>query len=214
MPVTKSRTSRNNRLKRGEHGGIELLLIQSVDHLGKQGDVVEVKRGYAMNYLLPQGLATVATEHHKRMVEKHKAKLLAIQHERLAGLRQLAERIAAQSITIEANANDEGHLYGSVGAPEIVKALKQHEVTLTADQVRLKGPLKELGLYTVDVHLGQEIESQLKVWVVPMVGETEPAAEAKPEAQAEGKSAGKAEGKSSAKHSEAKSGKKGESAAK
>jgi len=206
MPTTKSRTSANKRLKRGERGGIELLLIQSVDHLGKQGEVVEVKRGYAMNYLLPQGLATFATEHHKRMVEKHKAKLLAIQHERLAGLRQLAERIAAQSVTIEANANDEGHLYGSVGAPEIVRALKQHDVTITPDQVRLKGPLKELGLYTVDVHLGQEIEGQLKVWVVPTVGETEPAAEAKAESQAEGKPAGKGEGKSS--------GKKGESAAK
>jgi large subunit ribosomal protein L9 len=185
MPATKTKRfpSRDKRLKRGEHGGIELLLIQSVDHLGKQGEVVEVKRGYAMNYLLPQGVATVATEHHKRMVEKHKAKLLQIQHERLAGLRQLADRIAAQSVTIESNANDEGHLYGSVGAAEIVRALKQHDVTVTPDQVRLKGPLKELGLYTVEVHLGQDIEAQLKVWVVPTVGESEAA---KPEAK-EGK---------------------------
>jgi large subunit ribosomal protein L9 len=190
MPATKSAIipSRDKRLKRGERGGIELLLIQSVDHLGKQGEVVEVKRGYAMNYLLPQGLATVATDHHKRMVDKHKAKLLQIQHERLAGLRQLAERIAAQSVTIEANANDEGHLYGSVVGPDIVKALKQHDITVTADQVRLKGPLKELGLYTVDVHLGQEIESQLKVWVVPTVGEVEAPVE-KTESKAEGASA-------------------------
>jgi large subunit ribosomal protein L9 len=175
MPTKIKTPSREKRLKKGERGGIELLLIQSVDHLGKQGEVVEVKRGHAMNYLLPQGLATVANEHHKRMVEKHKARLLQIQHERLAGLRQLADRIGAQSVTIEANANDEGHLYGSVGAPEIVKALKQHDITVTPDQVRLKGPLKELGLYTVDIHLGQEIEGQLKVWVVPTVGETETA---------------------------------------
>ncbi|HTQ37418.1 MAG TPA: 50S ribosomal protein L9 [Pirellulales bacterium] len=219
MPTTKTspkaksgrQPARDKRLQRGQHGGIELLLIQSVDHLGKQGEVVEVKRGYAMNYLLPQGLATVATEHHKRMVEKHKAKLLQIQHERLAGLRQLADRITAQSVTIEANANDEGHLYGSVGAPEIVRALKQQEITVTPDQVRLKGPLKELGLYTVEVHLGQEIEAQLKVWVVPTVGDVE--AEAKPEAKegeakptdskesksAEAKSAVKQGSKSSAK---------------
>ncbi len=66
-------------------------------------------------------------------------------------------------------------------------------MTVTADQVRLKGPLKELGLYTVDIHLGQEIETQLKVWVVPTVGETEAqAAEAKPAAKAgETKPAGK-----------------------
>src|SRR5262249_25131987 len=77
--------------------------------------------------------------------------------------------LGKQSITIEANANDEGHLYGSVGASEIVAALKRNEVTITADQVRLKGPLKELGLYTVQIHLGHEIEADLKVWVVPTV---------------------------------------------
>ncbi|HZZ71143.1 MAG TPA: 50S ribosomal protein L9 [Pirellulales bacterium] len=162
---------RSKRLVRGPHRSIELLLIQSVDHLGKQGEVVKVKPGYANNYLLPQGLATVATEHHKRMVEKHKARLQAIQNQRLAGLREIADSLGKQSITIEANANDEGHLYGSVGAPDIVKALKQHEITVTADQVRLKGPLKELGLYTVQIHLGQDVEGELKVWVVPTVGD-------------------------------------------
>jgi large subunit ribosomal protein L9 len=160
---------RGKRLPRGQHNGVELLLIQTVDHVGSQGDVVEVKRGYAMNYLLPQGLATIATDHHKRMVEKHKAKLLEIQNARMAGLRTLAADLAKQSVTIEANANDEGHLYGSVGAAEIVTALKRNEFTITADQVRLKGPLKELGLYTVNIHLGHDIESELKVWVVPTV---------------------------------------------
>lgn len=155
------------RLPRGDHGGIELLLIQSVDHVGKQGEVVQVKPGYANNYLLPQGLAIVATEHHKRMVEKHKAKLKEIEKARLSGLQSLADRIAQQSITIEANANDEGHLYGSVGAPEIVSALRAVDLHITDDQVRLQGPLKELGLYTVKVHLHQEIETELKVWVVP-----------------------------------------------
>ncbi len=163
--------TRLKRLPRGKHNGVELLLIQSVDHVGQQGDVVEVKRGYAMNYLLPQGLATIATDHHKRMVEKHRAKLQEIQNARMAGLRQLADSLARQSITIEANANDEGHLYGSVGAPEIVAALKKAEFTITADQVRLKGPLKELGLYTVNIHLGHEVEAELKVWVVPTVAE-------------------------------------------
>ena len=163
--------SRAKRLPKGTHGAIELLLVQSVENLGTQGDVVEVKRGYAMNYLLPQGLATIATEHHRRMVDKHKVRLQEIQKARLAGLRAMADDLARQSITIEANANDEGHLYGSVGAPEIVSALKRNGVTLAVDQIRLKGPLKELGLYTVKVHLGQDIEGELKVWVVPAVTE-------------------------------------------
>ena len=115
MPrTTTKRTPTVNRLPRAANGQIELLLIQSVDHLGKQGEVVAVRRGYAMNYLLPQGLATVATEHHKRMVDKHKARLQEIQNQRLAHLRTLADQLGKQSITIEANANDEGHLYGSV----------------------------------------------------------------------------------------------------
>ena len=196
MANSKSTPKRRlKRLPRGQHNGVELLLIQTVDHVGAQGEVVEVKRGYAMNYLLPQGLATIATDHHKRMVEKHKAKLQEIQNQRLAGLRKLAEQLNKQSITIEANANDEGHLYGSVGAAEIVKALKQADTTITPDQVRLKGPLKELGLYTVQIHLGQDIEAELKVWVVPTVSdaaEKKPAAAAAPAAPAE---EGKAEAK-------------------
>ncbi len=170
--MAKSSTgSRARRLPRGKHNGVQLLLIQSVDHVGAQGDVVEVKRGYAVNYLIPQGLATIANDHHKRMVEKHKARLQEIQNARLAGLRQLAAEIGRQSVTIEANANDDGHLYGSVGATEIVAGLKRNEVAITADQVRLKGPLKELGLYTVLIHLGHEIEAELKVWVVPTVAD-------------------------------------------
>jgi len=174
MPSTKTRkkASRHKRLPKAENGGIQLLLIQSVDHLGKQGDVVEVKPGYAKNYLLPQGLATLASDHHKRMVEKHKAKLLEIEKARLADLQSLAAALSKQSITIEANANDEGHLYGSVGAPEIASSLKQVDFgMITADHIRLEGPLKELGLYTVKVHLHQEINADLKVWVVPSATE-------------------------------------------
>jgi large subunit ribosomal protein L9 len=170
------------RLPKGPHGGIQLLLIQSVDHLGKQGDVVEVKPGYANNYLLPQGLATLASDHHQRMVEKHRAQLMEIEKARLSDLRVLAEALTKQSITIEANANDEGHLYGSVGAPEIVAVLKQNQFHLTNDQIRLEGPLKELGLYTVKVHLHQEIEAELKVWVVPTAVAAEKTAE-KPAAE-------------------------------
>jgi large subunit ribosomal protein L9 len=156
-------------LPKGPRGGIELLLIHSVEHVGKQGQVVEVRPGYAYNYLIPQGLATVATDHHKRMVEKHKAKLQQIEVARQAELRKQAVELAKQSITIEANATEDGHLYGSVGAADIVAALKNNEVHLSADQIRLEGPLKELGLYTVKVRFSSEVEGELKVWVVPTV---------------------------------------------
>lgn len=171
--MTKAATRRSNshfkRLPKGENGGIQLLLIHNVEHLGRQGDLVEVKNGYALNYLLPQGLATIATDHHKRMVEKHREKLRAIELQKLRSYQEQADELAKQSITIEANANDEGHLYGSVGPHEIVDSLKSAGIQLAQDQIRLDGPLKELGLYTVKVHLHSEVEASLKVWVVPTV---------------------------------------------
>jgi large subunit ribosomal protein L9 len=170
MSATKKRRIHaQKRLPTTEGGNVQLLLIQSVDSLGKQGDVVTVRPGFARNYLLPQGLATVASDHHKRMVEKHRAKLLEIEQARLKTLRDLANLISQQSVTIEANANEEGHLYGSVSAPDIVAALKALNIAVTNDQIRLEGVLKELGLYTVRVHLHNDIESELKVWVVPTV---------------------------------------------
>jgi len=175
MAKASLKKTRIKRLPKGPNGGIELLLVQAVDYLGKQGDVVSVKAGYALNYLLPQGLATYASEHHKRMVDKHRAQLEQIEKARLASLRVQAEELGRQSVTIEANANDEGHLYGSVGATDIVNAMKRNKVTITQDQVRLKGPLKELGLYTVKIHLAHEIEADVKVWVVPTVGGDEAA---------------------------------------
>ena len=161
---------RSKRLPKGPQG-IELLLVHSVENLGNQGDVVQVRPGFATNYLLPQGLATLATDHHKRMVEKHRAQLEAIEVAKLGSLKKLAAELAKQSITIEANANDEGHLYGSVGATEVANALKRNKFHITPDQVRLKGPLKELGLYTVAIHLGHEIDAEVKIWVVPSVAE-------------------------------------------
>lgn len=167
--------NRSKRLPKGPNGGVELLLVQPVEHLGSQGDVVEVRPGYANNYLLPQGLATVATEHHRRMVEKHQAQLAEVQRARVASLKTLAKDLAQQSLTIEANANDEGHLYGSVGAVEIVAALKRVNFSITTDQIRLDGPLRELGLYTIKVHLGHDVDGEVKVWVVPSVSEDGPA---------------------------------------
>ncbi len=201
MKTKRSRVDREGRFrplpKAGN--GVQLLLIQSVDHVGKQGDVVTVKRGYALNYLLPQGLATVATDHHKRMVDKHRARLQEIEKARLASLRQLADAIAKQSVTIEANANEEGHLYGSVNASDVAAALKAASFHITTDQVRLEGPLKELGLYTVKIHLHADIDAELKVWVVPTVTTETPAAESGEKGEKKGEKQEKAKAERSEK---------------
>lgn len=146
---------------------VELLLAEDVASLGKQGEIVSVKPGFARNYLLPHGLATVATEHNKKRVEKHRVKLEELAKDKIKSLKKLADAVSKYSVTLEANANPEGHLYGSITAPDISKALKAANFAVEADNVRLEGPLKETGMYTVKVYLHADVETEVKVWVVP-----------------------------------------------
>jgi large subunit ribosomal protein L9 len=158
---------RKNHPLRAKDGHISLLLTQNVAHLGQPGQLVSVRPGFARNYLIPQGLATFATPHNLRIVEKHRERLRRLEEARRADLQNLAAQIAQRSLTIEANANEEGHLYGSVNADQIAAALKSEGFPITTEHVRIEGPLKDLGLYTIKLNLGQEITTEVKLWVVP-----------------------------------------------
>lgn len=149
-------------------GGVELLLTENIPSLGKQGDIVKVKPGYARNYLLPQGLGTVATSGNKRAVELHRQRQQAITDAKLANLRKLAGEVSKYSVTLEANATEEGHLYGSITGKEISASLQKAGYAVEQDHIKLEGPLKELGMYTVKVQLHPEVDSEVKVWVVPV----------------------------------------------
>jgi large subunit ribosomal protein L9 len=157
---------RHHHVRKGPHGGMQLVLTEDVPNLGRQGDVVEVKPGYGRNYLLPNGLATVPSEHNLRLLERYKQRVSAAREARIADLRVLAEQLQRSTITIEANANEEGHLYGSVGAPEIARALKNQNLNVDPEMVRLEGPIRECALYGVKMNLGHDIESEVKVLVV------------------------------------------------
>ena len=146
---------------------MQVLLTHAVPHFGQPGDLVKVRPGFARNYLLPQGLATFATPHNLRIVEKHRQRLRELEEARRADLLNLAAQIAQRSITIEANANAEGHLYGSVNADQIAAALRADNFPIDAENVKIEGPLKELGLYTIKLHLGQDVDTEVKLWVVP-----------------------------------------------
>src|SRR5262249_22318270 len=102
---------RRNHPNRAKNGYIELILTQSLPQLGQPGDVVKVRPGFARNYLVPQGLATFATQTNLRMVAKHRQRLKELEEARRADLQNLAAQVAQRSLTIEANANAEGHLY-------------------------------------------------------------------------------------------------------
>lgn len=166
--MAKAKGKKFRRLPVGPNGGVQVLLVHPVENLGNPGDIVEVKRGFANNYLLPRGLATIATEYHRKMVEKYKLRLLQVQEAKLSVRRALAQQLAQQSFTVEVNATEEGHLYGSVGRNEIVAALKAAGMTqITPDQVIMEGAIKELGLYSIKLNLGMGVETEIKVWVVP-----------------------------------------------
>lgn len=158
---------RRNHPTRAHNGHFQLLLTHAVAHLGQPGDLVKVRPGYARNYLLPLGLATFATPHNLRIVAKHRERLLALEAARKADLQNLAAQIAQRPIQIEANANAEGHLYGSVNTDQIAAALRADNFPIDGDHVKIEGPLKELGLYTIKLALGQDVETEVKLWVVP-----------------------------------------------
>ena len=158
---------RRNHPTRAKDGFMQVLLTHPVAKLGQPGELVKVRPGFARNFLLPQGLATFATPHNLRVVEKHRERLRQLDQARKADLTGLAAQIAQCSLTIRANANSDGLLYGSVNAEQIAASLRAESFAIDPENVKLEGPLKELGLYTIKVHLGFDIDADVKLWVIP-----------------------------------------------
>ena len=166
---------RKNHPLRAKNGYQHILLTNRVAKLGEAGELVKVRPGYARNFLIPQGLATFATPHNLRIVEKHRERLRQLEEAKKADLQNLGAQIAQRQITIEANANAEGHLYGSVSAANIAAALRHDNFPIDEEHVRIEGPLKELGLYTISLNLGLDVTTEVKLWVVPTHTEETPA---------------------------------------
>jgi large subunit ribosomal protein L9 len=145
---------------------MEILLKRTIETLGRIGDVVSVKPGYARNFLLPRGYAVPVTEANLAVIEKERAKALAQERLRVADLKEIAEKIAQTSVTIEGRANEEGHLFGSVNAAQIAAALRTKGFPIDDRHVRLPAALKEIGVFDVPLHLDQQVDCTVKVWVV------------------------------------------------
>lgn len=153
---------------KGKSGGLLLVLTRDVEHVGKQGELVEVKPGYGRNFLLPRGLATLPTQHNIRLLDRFKVRLQQAKDARVADLKAMAEQIVRLGgVNIESKVNVDGHLYGSVGAAEISKALKAKNLLVEEEMVRIEGAIKETGIYAVKLNLGYDIETELTVAVIP-----------------------------------------------
>lgn len=145
---------------------VELILIEDVEELGKLGDQVRVADGYARNYLLPRKLAVSVTSANMRRLEAKKLRLQQEHEERFEVAKTVAEKISQESVTIAVQASEEDKLYGSVTAVQVVEALAEGGITIDRHAVLLEEPIKELGVYSVDISLHADVQTTLKVWVV------------------------------------------------
>lgn len=148
---------------------MKLVLLQKVTNLGNLGDQVNVKPGYGRNFLVPQGKAVPATAANVAEFEARRAEYEARARELSAGAEARRERLEGASVTIAANASTEGKLYGSVGPREIAEALtKQLGVDVNKSEVVMgEGPLRHTGEFEVAVHLHADVDTTVKVVVVP-----------------------------------------------
>jgi len=145
---------------------MDVILRQDVDNLGRAGELVTVKDGYARNYLLPRGLAYLASEGNRRRIEAE-----ARQRDRRAGAqlesaRELAERLEAVSLTFAMKAGEGDRLFGSVTAADVADRLHAEGFTVDKKAVELHEPIKALGVYKVPVRIHQDVKPEVRVWVV------------------------------------------------
>jgi large subunit ribosomal protein L9 len=145
---------------------MEIILLEKVENLGKIGDRVRVRSGYARNYLIPKGKATLATPENIAKFEARRAELEAKAAAELAEAQERARKLEGVVLKIEVQAGAEGKLFGSVGTVDIAEAIRKHGVAVERSEIRLReGPLRVVGEHRVDLHLHTDVNVELKVVV-------------------------------------------------
>ena len=145
---------------------MDVILRQSVEKLGHPGDVVKVSPGFARNFLIPRGIAVEATPGNKRQIEQQKQRLEAAESTRRDAASVVAQKLEQVSLTFSARVGEEGKLFGSVGAADIVQQLEGQGFHVEKRQVELHEPIKALGVYRVPIRLHTDVKPEIKVWVI------------------------------------------------
>lgn len=145
---------------------MEVILRQSIEDLGKPGDVVKVSNGYARNFLLPRGLAFEATVGNRKRIALEKSRLEAAEDERLGAARTLGDRLEQVSLTFSARVGEEDKLFGSVTAADIAHQLEAQGFDIERRQIDLHEPIKALGVYRIPIRLHADVHPEIKVWVI------------------------------------------------
>jgi large subunit ribosomal protein L9 len=144
---------------------MELILRDDVDKLGRRGDIVKVKDGFARNFLLPRGLGMPVNAANKAMIEKEKKANLARLAKERAEFEQLAERIATLRFIAPRKVGDSDVLYGSVTSGDVAEFLKSKGIEIDKRKVLLDEPVKHLGEHELKIRLHPEVQASLKLLV-------------------------------------------------
>jgi len=146
---------------------MEVILFEKIDRLGNIGDLVNVKSGFARNFLLPQGKAKVATDENKAEIETRRAEFEKMAADALAAAEKRREQIEVLAISITAKSGTEGKLFGSIGNVDIAGALVEAGVEVEKREVRLPdGPIRQAGEYEITLHLHADVNAIAKVTII------------------------------------------------
>ena len=145
---------------------MKVILKEDISTLGKAGDLVEVTRGYGRNYLIPQGKALEATPYHQKQLEEQKRIILKRKAQELESARSQAEKFELLTLELSRKVQEEGKLYGSVSAKDLIEKLAEQNIVLDRKMVSLKEPIRNLGQYEVPIKLEAGITATLKVSVI------------------------------------------------
>lgn len=145
---------------------MQVILRQQLDNLGNPGDVVDVKAGYARNYLIPKGLAYEATPGNLKRIAAEQASAAKREQEALGDARKAAAKFENVSLTFKVRASDEGKLFGSITAADIAEELGKQGIEVDRRQIELDEPIKTLGVTSVPVKLHSQVRPEVKVWTI------------------------------------------------
>ncbi len=145
---------------------MKVILLEDVDKLGKLGDAVIVKRGYARNFLFPRKLAMEATDKGLKFLEEKKKKRERELAKSKVKIEELAGKISSVSCTIPMAAGEEDKLFGSVTAEHIAEAFSHEGISIDKKQIHLAEPIRKLGVYQIEIKLHPDLTVSAKVWIV------------------------------------------------
>ncbi len=145
---------------------MKVILIEDVKSLGAMGDIVDVKDGFARNFLFPENLARLAVDANLKIIEGIKKKKILAASKEKKEAEVLREKISALSCTIPVEAGEDDKLFGSVTSHDISQAFESEGLSIDKRQINLEEPIKKLGVYNISVKLHPEVTAEVKVWVV------------------------------------------------